>query len=68
MSFSIFVCCDINLVAPKTCMFPQIQILGVLQLTISHQLASLESIREILVIRYTCQLLHEMYKVGVQIP
>ncbi|XP_071697656.1 intermembrane lipid transfer protein VPS13 [Rutidosis leptorrhynchoides] len=33
------------------------------QLTISHQLASLESIREILIIHYTRQLLHEMYKV-----
>lgn len=33
------------------------------RLTISHQLASLESIREILIIHYTRQLLHEMYKV-----
>ncbi|KAL8217291.1 hypothetical protein R6Q57_024128 [Mikania cordata] len=33
------------------------------QLTISHQLASLESIREILTSHYTRQLLHEMYKV-----
>ncbi|KAI3688356.1 hypothetical protein L1987_82068 [Smallanthus sonchifolius] len=33
------------------------------RLTISHQLASLESIREILTIHYTRQLLHEMYKV-----
>ncbi|KAK9079002.1 hypothetical protein SSX86_000671 [Deinandra increscens subsp. villosa] len=33
------------------------------QLTISHQMASLESIREILTIHYTRQLLHEMYKV-----
>lgn len=33
------------------------------RLAISHQLASLESIREILIIHYTRQLLHEMYKV-----
>ncbi|KVH90901.1 hypothetical protein Ccrd_007067 [Cynara cardunculus var. scolymus] len=32
------------------------------RLAISHQLASLESIREILIIHYTRQLLHEMYK------
>lgn len=33
------------------------------QLTIAHQIASLESLQEILVRHYTRQLLHEMYKV-----
>ncbi|XP_070683489.1 intermembrane lipid transfer protein VPS13-like [Malus domestica] len=33
------------------------------QLTITHQIASLESLQEILVRHYTRQLLHEMYKV-----
>lgn len=36
------------------------------QLTISHQIASLESLQEILVRHYTRQLLHEMYKVHVK--
>lgn len=33
------------------------------QVIISHQLASWESIREILIEHYTRQFLHEMYKV-----
>ena len=34
------------------------------QLTIAHQMASWESIEEILIRHYTWQLLHEMYKVN----
>lgn len=34
------------------------------QLVIAHQIASWESIKEILIRHYTRQLLHEMYKVN----
>lgn len=36
------------------------------QLTITHQIASSESLQEILVRHYTRQLLHEMYKVSMK--
>lgn len=36
------------------------------QLTITHQIASSESLKEILVRHYTRQLLHEMYKVSIK--
>lgn len=35
------------------------------ELTIAHQLASWESIQEILMRHYTRQFLHEMYKVNI---
>lgn len=35
------------------------------QLTITHHMASLESIEEIISRHYTRQLLHEMYKVNI---